>query len=334
MSIKSIFQKNLKVFVFILIILEITLIWIFSSLLLAEIGVIAYVNESNVTVITQLNVGNVYPEILNVTVNDGATISLIPNDTKHIECIAIVRDWNGDDDIRNATSQFFDNASSSYGAGDDNNNHYTNITCTINTSFGSWNTYTDDAYLALINCSYELWYYSNPGTWNCSIQVNDSYNWIGFGSDLETVSKLLALGLPPTINYGTVNATYVSKENITNVTNYGNVKINLSLSGYAFTEGDGFAMNCTLGTENISIEYEKFNLTSSNAPITGLAEFDNYYQNITSDVKVREFNLNYRQNDTENEATNETYWRIYVPAGVGGTCQGNIIFGAIQAPES
>ena len=28
-----------------------------------------------------------------------------------------------------------------------------------------------------------------------------------------------------------------------------------------------------------------------------------------------------------NEAQNRTYWRIYVPLGVAGTCQGNIVFG-------
>ena len=29
---------------------------------------------------------------------------------------------------------------------------------------------------------------------------------------------------------------------------------------------------------------------------------------------------------------NNTYWRIYVPAGVAGDCSGNIVFGAVSAP--
>jgi len=33
-----------------------------------------------------------------------------------------------------------------------------------------------------------------------------------------------------------------------------------------------------------------------------------------------------------NDAINSTYWRIYVPLGVAGTCQGNIVFGATVAP--
>ncbi len=329
-----IFEKNLNAFIFILIILEITLISIFFSLFFSGTGVIADVSEDNVTVITQLDVGNVYPEILNISINYGNSISLTPNDTKQVQCIAVVRDWNGEDDIVSATSEFFHNSNSSYGETDDNNNHYSNFSCNITKSFGSFNGYTDDAYKALINCTYNLWYYSNPGTWNGSIEVNDSYDWTDFGSNTESVSKLLALGLPSTINYGTVNATYVSNENITNATNYGNVKINLSLSGYAVNEGDGLAMNCTLGTANISIEYEKFNLTSSIAGALSLSEFEDAYINLTSDVRVNEFNLGHRQNDSVNEATDETYWRIYVPIGAAGTCQGNIVFGAVEAPES
>ena len=142
----------------------------------------------------------------------------------------------------------------------------------------------------------------------------------------------MAVGLPQSLDYGLVNATYVSEEGILNVTNYGNVKINLSLSGYAVNEGDGFAMNCSLGG-NISINYEKYNLTDSNPGSLSLSQFEASYVNLTSSPKVREFNLNYRQDDTQNEAINSTYWRIYVPVGVGGTCQGNIVFGAVQDAE-
>jgi hypothetical protein len=316
-------EKTLKLAV---IFLEIALLFILIYFSLSIKDVIADVGEDNVTLISELDIGNTAPIIKSIDIEEGI-INLIPNSTKTINCSIIIEDFDTDIDIKNISSELFDNSLSFYGDNDDNNYHYTNQSCVIDTDYGDINT-------AIANCLFELEYYSNSGTWNCSVEVNDYSGYKAERSNTSVVQPLLALHLPSTINYGTVNATYVSKENITNVTNYGNVKINLSLSGYAFTEGDGFAMNCTLGTENISIEYEKFNLTSSNAPITGLAEFDNYYQNITSDVKVREFNLNYRQNDTENEATNETYWRIYVPAGVGGTCQGNIIFGAIQAPES
>ena len=69
------------------------------------------------------------------------------------------------------------------------------------------------------------------------------------------------LDLDSIITYNLSEGEEVTREANVNVTNYGNVKINLSLSGYAFEENDGYAMNCSEGEiRNISIEYEKFNL--------------------------------------------------------------------------
>jgi len=65
-----------------------------------------------------------------------------------------------------------------------------------------------------------------------------------------------------------------------------------------------------------------------------LSEFEKKYVNLTSSPNVKKFNLDYRKNDLTNDAINVTYWRIYVPLGVSGNCQGNIIFGAVQAPGS
>ena len=332
------FKKNVRKFksefVWVgLIFLEIALFFVlfsfFSSLASGGIG-------QNVTVITQLTVGNVRPEILNVSIdNDAASVILIANSTKLVSCIALLRDWNNETDINSSTAEFFDNTASSYGDSDDTNEHYTNSSCDINRSFGTWNGVDDDEYLALANCTFAVQYYANPATWNCTVLVKDSYDWNTTNSDTITIETLLAVGLPPTINYGTVNSTYVSDENITEVFNFGNVIINLSLSGYAVTEGDNLSMNCTLGSlKNISINYEKYNLNASIPGVLSLAQFEDNYTNLTSSPVVKRFDLNYRQNDTDNDAFNSTYWRIYVPVGVAGSCQGNIVFGATQAVGS
>ena len=293
-----------------------------------------YVNET-VVVTSELTVGNVYPEILNVSINNDAdSVTLVPNSTTTVSCVAVIRDFNGEGDINisgKTIARFYDSAVSSYDDADDNNYHYSNNSCIFNETFGSYNGYNDDEYTLLANCTFDVWYYANNQTWICEIVSNDTYDYSDSDSDNITIDTLIAIGLPSTINYGTVNATFVSDENITNVTNFGNVKINLSLSGYAFEEGDGLAMNCTLGAiKNISIYYEKYNLTASNPGQLSLTEFENLYTNLTSNPVIKEFNLNYRQNDTVNKATNETYWRIYVPTGVAGTCQGNIVFAATQ----
>ena len=153
--------------------------------------------------------------------------------------------------------------------------------------------------------------------------------------DNISISQLLSIGLPDTINYGEVNATYVSNENESNITNLGNTAVNISLEGYGYTQGDGNAMNCTLGSnKNISIYWEKYNLTNSNPGAMTLGGLEANYTNLTTSPVVKEIGLPVRQNDFENDAINSTYWRIYVPLGVAGTCSGNIIFGATTAAGS
>jgi len=319
------FTQIQKKTIFFLVILELALIAIFFSFLPQE--VFAGVGQNNVTVITNLTVGNVFPEMSNMSIeNNASSMALIPNASKKTFCSGLATDYNGWNDVQYAFAVFYDNTSSSYAGADDKNFHYTNSSCTI-TQEG---TYTD-----WINCSFDVWYYANAGVWTCTILVNDTLRKPGYGSSTINMSSLLALGLPDIIYYGEVNATEVSAENVTNVTNYGNVKINLSLSGYGFKTNDGNAMNCSLGAiRNISVGLEKYNLTMTTPGTLNYTQFNQTYLNLTSAPVVKAYNLNYRQNDTFNEAINTTYWRIYVPLGVGGTCQGNIVFGATVAPGS
>jgi len=300
---------------------------LFSTLLPYSNLVLAGVSQDNVTVATTLTVGNVYPEILNTSINDGAdSIALSPNATVTIDIRAIARDYNNETDIINASVEFFDTVASAYGSADDNNNHYTNGSCFLDTSYG-------DAYEIAVNCTIAVEYYSNNQSWNATVEVVDNQSATDLGSDLITVNSLLAFALPDSINYGVVNATAVSDEQIANVTNAGNTLVNLSLSGYAVTVGDGFAMNCTLGaTQNISIEHEKYNVSAANTGFFNLTELGGNYTNLSASVVTEQFNLAQRQNDSNRfiDDTNATYWRIYVPTGVAGTCSGNIVFGALQ----
>jgi len=313
-----------------LVVLEIFIFFmlIFSVLLPSFGRVLAGVGENNVTVQTLLEVGNVYPEILSVVINDGQAIDLVPNGTANVSVFAVIRDYNGENDIELANATFFDNTVG-YGNSDDNNNHYTNASCALDTGYG-------DGFEVGANCSFTVWYYANNETWNATVEVTDNRSWTDIESNTTTMNVLLAFVLPDTINYGQVNATEVSLQRIANVTNAGNVLVNLSLSGYAYTVGDGWAMNCSVGNvQNISIGYEQYNLTDSNTSVLTLAEYDLIHKNLTSDPVVNGFDLFQRQNDTVQyvDDTNSTYWRIYVPIGVAGNCTGNIVFGAVQASE-
>ncbi len=313
---------------FILLEFFVFLLLVFSTILPNVNLVLAGAGKDNVTITSLLKIGNSFPEIINITINNDNNIDLTPNSTTLVNVVTIIRDYNGEGDIMNVTSEFFDTSVSSYGSNDDNNFHYSNSSCSLNLSYGNKTE-------AFFNCGFQVEYYANSGNWNCTAKATDNLSISKTGSNITKINTLLALGVPSPTDYGKINATGVSPEFAINVTNYGNAPINLSLSGYAVTIGDGLAMNCSQGlVQNISIEYEKYNLTASNIGTMNLTNFEGNYTNLTSSVVVKKFNLPQRLNDTTQfvDDTNSTYWRIYVPLGVAGSCSGNIIFGAVQSP--
>lgn len=243
---------------------------------------------------------------------------------RSVNCEAIVNDLDNDSMIL-ATGQFFDLSKSYYGDSDDKNYHYTNSSCYINDSKG----YSGDTW---VFCNFQVSYNANSSSWNCTITIEDNNSRYKNGSYNTYINPFLAIDVDPIIDYGSVGPNVVSQEHYLNVSNYGNIKINLSVSGYGMYEGDGNAMNCSSG-KNISVYFEKFNLTSSNPGNLILTEFENYYVNLTEDFPVIIFNQDYRKNENYNEAVNKTYWRIYVPVGLrSGGCSGNVVFGARSAP--
>ncbi|MBR9704691.1 hypothetical protein GOV12_04715 [Candidatus Pacearchaeota archaeon] len=247
-------------------------------------------------------------------------IDLIAAGNRTVNCIGVVNELDNQS-MQNFEARLFDDSLSNWGMGDDNNTHYTNDSCFYNSSYiGSPG---DQQYI----CSFYLEYYSNPTSFRCIFRVEDNLSISSNGSDLTNINQLLAIGVDSPINYSLVNSGSVSDEISVNITNYGNIKMNLSLRGFYESFNDGMAMNCSTG--NISVGYEKYNLTSSNDSDLDIGQFEGIYSNLTSDSVIRDFNLNYRQEDSFNDAINTTYWRIYLPVGTLGPCNGSIQFGAI-----
>jgi hypothetical protein len=270
------------------------------------------------------------PNITSLTVDDSLKspenqIDLTAATSKTIKCQAVILDYDGEASIKNASAEFFD-SSSYYGDSDDNNYHYTNQSCILDTNYGNENE-------TLANCSFQVWYYANSDNWECFVKTYDNLTVSGNKSDSVFINPLLAVGIDTTIDFGEIYPKQISNESSLNITNYGNIRINISLSGYAVVEGDGYAMNCTLGNE-IPVYYQKYNLTDSNNSEITLEQSESLYNNLTKDPEVKEFNLDYNTNDTENHSRNTTYWRVYLPLGTGGDCTGNIVFGASKAPET
>jgi hypothetical protein len=288
-----------------------------------SVGEFGYDVAGNITL-------NSPPNITSINVEDDLTnpqneIDLLPAETKEVICTAIAMDYEGEESITNATARFFDNTLSNYEDSIDNNRHYRNDSCVINYSYGN----IDEVE---VSCKFYIWYYASSSDWNCTINMTDNFSTSSKKGDLSFINPLLALGLDSIITFN-LNSGNITEESKINVTNYGNIKINLSLSGYGSEENDGYAMNCSEGDlRNISIENERFNLTTPNPGLITIGEFETKYTNLTSYPNIKKYNLDYRKDDETNDAINSTYWRIDVPSAITGNCEGNIVFGAVQAP--
>lgn len=267
---------------------------------------------------------NSFPNFTSVLVDDSIStpaneIDLIAASTRSVVCEGIVEEYDNQS-LENISAVFF-GESSFYSDSDDNNSHYTNNSCFVNSSYGNLNQ-------TKVECGFEVWYYANSENWTCIIEAEDSLSVKGNGSNNTFINTLLSIGAVSEIDFGKITKGEVTEEKIINITNYGNIVVDLGLYGYGNTEKDNLSMVCETG--NISIENKKYNLTGSNPGEMSLSEFNNFYENLTSIQTIREFGLNPRTDDFENNAIKPSYWRIYVPESVGGDCRGNIVLGAEQ----
>ncbi len=268
---------------------------------------------------------NTKPNVTFIVVDDSITfptgqIDLVVASTRKVTCEVIVEEFDSQS-LQNHLSEFYYNIQ---GDPDDNNTHYTNDSCHVNSSYGHENE-------TQFICEYEVWYYANPGEWDCFFNVEDNLSFSANASNSTNVNTLLSVGVQNNINYSVQGVDEVSGEVVVNITNYGNVMVNLSLTSYGTIEGDSLAMDCDIG--NISAENQKYNLTASNLGALTLGETEGVYLNMTGATVIKEFNLDYRTSEDE-ESFNNTYWRIYAPSSINGACQGYIIFGASQDPET
>ena len=237
------------------------------------------------------------------TINIPESINLISGSTKSVVCDAIISDEDGWGDISSVNASIW-HSSSNEDSEDDENDHYTNSSCLlgVNTS----------ATEVPINCSFDLEYYSNPGTWTCKIRVYDGSSEGNNQSD-TTVNDLIAINIPDTIDFGSMDLGETStnaSEEVTSVENYGNIDIDIKLSGED--------MDCNPGSILVtSIRYSDTDNTAYDL-----------MTNLTDTATT--LNLNIAQR-TGSSSIEDVFWRIRIPDnGVGGTCSNTIIFTAIE----
>ena len=274
-------------------------------------------NYRNVSVWTHVNITNSKPEVLNISIYETVNLSnrnitVSAGGLKSVTCNASVRDWNGFNDIKtvNATLYYITNQSTNP---DDNNTHYTNSSCTLNASTGT--------YTGWYACSFNVIYYANNGTWTCNVTAIDTYNKTGSLTNNTLFYPVYALNVTDGIDYGSVAVEDFSNDSNANITNLGNMAINVSVEGYGVSRGDGLAMNCSING-NITVDNERY-ATSSGVVYGSKNILTSSSQLIPSLTMPKQFN--------STMILNSTYWQLFIPPNPAGNCTGWVLFTA-QTP--
>lgn len=256
-----------------------------------------------------LNVDVHYPNISSIQIDN--PIILTTGATKRVVCNASLSYAEGIASITSVNATLYDKSIGS-GSADNNNNHYTNASCTQTDSDTNNANYT---------CSFDLWYYANNASWACNVTAIDTEGITGSNTADTTVNELYGITISPAeLNYSILNMGENSTEDI-NITiiNLGNKEMDITLQGYGLSVGDGLSMDCTTG--NISVEKERYSLNQGD-------DYSIMYELTSNSFQVDTFNLA-KQTITGVNSTKKVYWKMGMPNGVSGDCIGYVILGAV-----
>ena len=303
-------------------------------------------NITNITVRATVNVSNTEPVIIAIRLDDNVSspahqIDLTPNGFTAVVCNATIFDYNGWADIApNKTNATLYIKNVEEAGATDKNFRYRNSSCgSCRQAAASEAHLGDTATTAICDCKFNVQYYANNSNeWVCNMSVTDTggtqvqhleLNISRTAVSNDTlVNKLLAIDTGTLLDYGNLSVTETSSEIIHNVTNVGNINLNITLRGYGGSNesiGINHSMMCDFG--NISVGQQKYALGSENIGKT-------VFVNMTilrNQTDVTNFTLYHKVNDNSvGDERNSTIWRLQVPLSVGGICNGTIIFGAVE----
>lgn len=241
-------------------------------------------------------------------------VNLLAASNATVWCNATVNKLAGNEvNISRVNATFFDNIAATHTSPNDNNDHYTNASCTNLTLPGDTADY---------GCAFPVWYYANNASWMCNLTATDTRNLTGFSSITTTVNELVALSTGGLLDFGALAPTNTSNGTNLTLSNQGNKNINVSVRGYAvLPAGDNLSMTC--GQDgNISVTAERhsafFNIN-----------YDEMANLTNQSSMIANFTLYQKTNDAQNGSEfNQTFWKVRAPTGVGGSCNGTIVVAA------
>ncbi|MGV8171261.1 MAG: hypothetical protein ACP5OA_01035 [Candidatus Woesearchaeota archaeon] len=237
-----------------------------------------------------------------------AEIILSAGSTRSVNCTVIASDFEGADIIINASATFYYYLNKSSDS-DDNIVHYTNDSCSVVSSDDTSKTFL---------CAFEVYYYANNGTWNCNATVYNVYSYLANNETSAVIDPLYAVNLTDGIDFGDVSAGFPSDNLTVNITNIGNMPVNVTLQGYALVIGDNTGMNCSDST-NITITNIRVS-TNSTA---------NFTQKLPLNGSIQSLNFKINKQINGTPVFNTTYWQISPDPGYfSRICTGYVIFNA------
>lgn len=289
-------------------------------LVLASFSALAQ-HQENLTTTLDLYVA---PTVSNVLVDDADSsianeIDLTPGSTTSVWCYAEIEDADGESDI-NASWAYLYLSSGDYTDADDPQNHYTNSSCVIDTSFGTANQ-------ASVNCTFpSVEFYAVNGSWKCSMFANDSVA-LSSGpiNDTTNVNNLLALDVADgALDFGklAIGTDTGTSDTAKTVTNNGNTDLGIKLNVWGSILNDGHSMDCTSGylvPGDIRVHHTASIAYASKTPLASTNDDGTEYSDL---YKIL------RQTSGTTGSTDD----LYFGAGVSstgsptGTCSGNLMF--------
>ena len=242
------------------------------------------------------------PTMDTVTVSP-SPINLNACNNKTIYCSATVTDLDGAGDMSAVVGDLYDADSAILYLGrclsSDPNNCYTNNSCAITGCAGTTCT---------ANCTFApIRHYANASAnWKCNLTVNDTDSLQSSGSATVTVNNLTAIDAANTINFGAVNPGTYSSNTSENIINCGNMLLDAMINGSDMT--------CGFGTIKVG------NLSYSASQASG-------YVTLSNTLTTLNFNL--VKATTDAGSNKNSWWRLFIPNNVAGSCIGNVTFVSI-----
>ena len=268
----------------------------------------------------RVNFSNQVPWVTNVMIDDSilvpaGEIDLVPDSFVNVWCNGTVHDPNGAGDIARANATLYHQSVQSTSS-QFNSTRYFDSSCY---------NHSQDATSISFMCNFSIMYYAWNGTWFCNMTGIDQAGRTAYNDSSTYINSLYALDVPGIIDYGNMQVnTNSSSELPKNVTNVGNMVLDLDLYGFARVLDDGYAMNCT-GGGAIPIGNQFFDTNTSNNFIyqkTNLSGLQAAPNQVDVDVDVR-------NDSVGNDYTGYTDWKIYVPFGASGWCNGTVVFSGV-----